>query len=357
MLRVEGLQRDVGGFRLCVDEWRVRKGEYLVLVGPSGAGKTMLLETIAGLNLPDTGRIWIDGVEATHFPPETRGIGFVYQDCWLFPHMTIRGNINFARRYHRRRVGPPAPNADDLADLLHIGDLLDRKPATLSGGERQRATLARALAIRPRLLFLDEPLGMLDPPTRELVAGELRNCHRAFNMTTVHVTHDHNEARILGDSTAVILGGRIQQTGPTDEIFRKPATSPLARFLGCENLLVVDTIPGAAPHTAKITLGNGSFVVQSEASGRAVLCVRPEDVQVDRHDAVPMESTAVSSLVGRVREVSSRGALVRLLIEAEGHAWVSLVSRSQQRARRFTEGDTVRLTLTSEALHLIPSEP
>ncbi|MHC4797466.1 MAG: ATP-binding cassette domain-containing protein, partial [Planctomycetota bacterium] len=249
MLRVEGLQRRVGVFQLRIDQWTIEQGQYIALVGPSGAGKTMLLETLAGLHRPDGGRIWIDDRDVTFEPPEDLGIGFVYQDCWLFPHLTVRQNIDFGRRYHPKSLGP---TTEELVDMLHITDLLERNPQTLSGGERQRVALARALAIQPRLLFLDEPLGTLDPVTREHVGTELQNCHRAFGTTTVHVTHDHIEARTFGDSVAVMLRGGLEQSGPTEEVFKHPRTTELAGFLGCENLFAAEAEPIADNGRVKI---------------------------------------------------------------------------------------------------------
>src|SRR5262245_46275145 len=160
MLRIERLRRRIGQFELRVDELRVNRGDYVVLLGPSGAGKTMLLETIAGLHRA-SGRVWIDDREVSDCPPEARGVGLLYQDCWLFPHLNIRENIDFGRRYHHRAASLIGSSTDELAAILHISHLLPRRPRTLSGGERQRVALARALAIRPQLLLLDEPLGPL----------------------------------------------------------------------------------------------------------------------------------------------------------------------------------------------------
>ncbi|UCD30206.1 MAG: ATP-binding cassette domain-containing protein [Planctomycetota bacterium] len=361
MLRVEGLRRQVGVFHLRIDEWAIEPGQYLVLVGPSGAGKTMLLETIAGLHRPDAGRIWIDGREVTSEPPEALGIGFVYQDCWLFPHLTVRQNIDFGRRYHQKSGASPAPKTDELTDMLHITDLLDRNPQTLSGGERQRVALARALAIQPRLLFLDEPLGTLDPVTREHVGTELQNCHRSFGITTIHVTHDHSEARTYGDSIAVILDGKLEQMGPTDEVFRRPRTAKLGGFLGCENMYEAQAVPTAEPDMIKIDLHQTTFTVRSHKVGRVSLCVRAEDVLVERAAGKEGKDerddyNIAAAFTGRIVTVSQPGAMVRLVIDVSGRRWVSIVSHSQQRQHRFCEGNMVTLRIPNDALHLISLE-
>ena len=347
MLHVEGLRLRAGDFQLTIDEWAIESGQYLVLVGRSGAGKTMLLETVAGLHAPDAGRVRIDGRDVTHAAPEKRGIGFVYQDCWLFPHLTVRRNIDFGLRYHGQRAGDGGLATDALAETLHIGSLLDRLPVTLSGGERQRVALARALAIRPRLLFLDEPLGTLDPATREEVAAELVNCHRTFGMTTVHVTHDHAEARMMGDQVGVMLGGRLAQTGEAERVFRRPVSVEVARFLGCENLFEAEASFDAGDGHTVVTFGGQTVRLASTVRGRVMLCVRSEDVLLER-------DTAGGD--GTIREVASRGAMVRLMIDARDLRWVSLISASQQRSSRFTVGEAVRVSVPSEAVHLLPME-
>lgn len=352
MLRVEGLRRRVDGFELAIDEWSIDTGQYLVLVGRSGAGKTMFLETVAGLHRCDAGRIWIDGREVTHIPPEQRGIGFVYQDCWLFPHLTVRANIDFGRRYQRDH-GSTA-STDALAEMLHITPLLGRKPDTLSGGERQRVALARALAVRPRLLFLDEPLGTLDPTTREHVAAELTTCHRSFGTTTIHVTHDHAEARMMGDSVGVIIEGRLAQAGPTEEVFRRPATRALAQFLGCENLFEVNAAQGSRPGHISIGLDESVMEVPSPLSGIALMCVRPEDISVRRAGHQRGDDSAEASLDGTLIEIGTRGVTIRYVIESGDRRWVALVGRAEHRSSGLAVGERVRMSMPVDTIHLIP---
>lgn len=357
MLRVERLRRRVGSFRLSIDEWQTGRGQYVVVVGPSGAGKTMLLELIAGLHAPDEGRIWLDDEEVTRWPPERRGIGFVYQDYWLFPHLTVRQNIDFGRRYHRDASGQGLPT-DDLAEMLHIAHLLDRKPFGLSGGERQRVALARALAIRPRVLFLDEPLGTLDPVTRERVAAELMNCHRAFGMTTLHVTHDHAEARMMGDAVAVILNGRLQQAGPAEEVFRRPETAGLARFLGSENIFEAQSKTDGRDGFVHVRLGEKVLEVRSLLTGTVGLCIRPEFVFVEAQPAAGRGAGDGLVALGRgtVVEAGQRGPTLRVVAEVDGRRWVSVVSRADDHRQRFTPGAAVSLSAPADAIHLIPLE-
>jgi ABC-type Fe3+/spermidine/putrescine transport system ATPase subunit len=325
-------------------------------VGPSGAGKTMLLETVAGLERPEAGQIWIDGRAAVNLPAEDRGIGFVYQDCWLFPHMSVRKNIDFAKRYHRRKDRPEGPAVSDLAEMLGIGDLLDRRPRTLSGGERQRVALARALSIRPRLMFLDEPLGMLDPVTREAVAAELHNCHRRFGTTTVHVTHDHAEARSLGDEVAVMLDGALEQSGPSEEVFQRPRTQSLARFLGCENLFECEASASGIAGHVEITLGAQRLSTPSTVAGRAIACVRSEEVLIEPWAEGVSRNAPTACFPGIITEISLRGPLVRMVVQADGVQWVSLVGRSRQDTERYRVGVKVAVVIRADAVHLVSAE-
>ena len=359
MLTIESLERRAGTFRLQIDAWSVSQGDYAVLVGPSGAGKTMLLETLAGVRQPAAGRIGLDDDDVTHWPAERRGIGIVYQDCWLFPNMTVRQNIDFGRRYHRRASGGQTTSTDDLANMLHIRPLMDRKPRTLSGGERQRAAVARALAIQPRLLLLDEPLGNLDPATRETVAGELQKWHKIFDMTTIHVTHDHTEARMLGDAVAVILNGRLEQSGATETVFNRPATKTLARFVGCGNLHDGQVDAGGAGRV-QVRVGELTIDVEAETAvqGAAALCVRPEHIRVRRNepDSPNDEGEPANRFTGTIHEISMRGPLVRLSVEAGGRRWVSSIGRAEQARSSFEVGETVVMHIPPDACHLIATE-
>ena len=215
MVRLVDLAARYGEFELRIADLSVREGEYLVLLGPSGAGKSVLLETIAGLRSLDSGQVLMDGEDVSAWPPERRGVGLVSQKPSLFPHMSVRQNILFGRRYAGRatrghdNVGEFDGRAEELARLLQVEHLLDRGVRDLSGGEAQRVALARALVTRPRVLLLDEPLGPLDENLREELAAELRRVHGELHTTTVHVTHDQAEARALGDRVAVMAEGRL----------------------------------------------------------------------------------------------------------------------------------------------------
>lgn len=201
-----------------------------MLVGPTGAGKTVLLESIAGIRKISSGQIWIDGVRVNDLEPENRGVTIVYQDCALFPHMSVAENINFGLRVRRKTAFEIRTEQKWIVDLLNLGALLLRKPASLSGGERQKVSLARSLVVRPRVLLLDEPLSALDWQIREDLQLELKRLNQILGITVIHVTHDFEEALGLGKHMAVLEHGQIRQSGTPEEIFTKPSSDFVARF-------------------------------------------------------------------------------------------------------------------------------
>ncbi|MEF8788434.1 MAG: ATP-binding cassette domain-containing protein, partial [Planctomycetota bacterium] len=236
MLSIEGLSRRMGDFALGDIDLRIEEGEFFVLLGPTGAGKSVLLEMVAGFSAPDTGRICIDGRDAARLPPEERNVGVVYQDHMLFPHRSARANIRYGMRMRGVPDGEARRRVEELSEALHIKHLLDRRPGSLSGGEKQRVALARALAPRPRLLLLDEPFSSLDPPVRESLRGELRELHGRLSFTTLMVTHSRAEARALGERVGVMHDGTIEQTGPPEAVFGRPDSRVVARFTGGTNI-------------------------------------------------------------------------------------------------------------------------
>ena len=210
-------------------------GRVTTILGPSGCGKTTLLLLVAGLLRPDRGGVWLGDLDVTDLPPERRGVGVVFQDYALFPHLSVRGNVEFGlrrlpRRDRRRR-------AEEMLDRVRVLPLADRRVGRLSGGEQQRVALARAMAPRPRVLLLDEPLSALDAPLRERLRGELRDLLLEAATTTLYVTHDRAEALGLGEWVVVMNAGRVVQAGPPREVYERPGSRFVARFLGAANVV------------------------------------------------------------------------------------------------------------------------
>ena len=237
MIALEHLSLTLGEFSLHDIDLRVGRGEYLIIMGPSGAGKTVLLETIAGLRSLEGGRILIDGRDVSGIPPEKRRIAIVYQDYSLFPHMTAYENIAYGLRLRQYPEPEIGRRVRALLARFEISHLPDRYPSSLSGGEQQRVALARALAAEPAILLLDEPFAALDPRTQEECMRVLLKVKKEQDVTVVQVSHAREEAYALGDRAALIIGGRIVQTGLAEEIFHYPRTPAAARYAGIENIL------------------------------------------------------------------------------------------------------------------------
>jgi ABC-type sugar transport system ATPase subunit len=231
MIDVRGLSLRAGTFRLREVSLHAAPGEYFVLMGQTGSGKSLLIKCICGLIRPVAGMVRIGGRDVTRLEPRLRRVGYMPQDCGLFPHLTVLKNITFslearglARRHAVRAVGP-------LVEMLGLGRLLARSPRSLSGGEQQKVALARALAGRPKALLLDEPVSALDEPTRRDVCAELRDVQRSLGIATVHVCHSLEEARSVADRVGVLHEGALHQTGPVEELSARPATDAVARLL------------------------------------------------------------------------------------------------------------------------------
>jgi putative spermidine/putrescine transport system ATP-binding protein len=256
----------------------VEPGEVLALLGPSGCGKTTLLRLIAGLETPDAGsRICFGDQDVTRRPVERRGIGMVFQHYALFPQMTVEANIAYGLRIRGTADAEVRRTVGELVDLVHLGGLERKRPAELSGGQRQRVALARAVAVRPRVLLLDEPLTALDAKLKESLRDELALLLRRLGITAIHVTHDQQEALAIADRLAVMSKGRIVQVGAGEDLYRRPAHPFVAEFLGRVNRLMRGDDALAA---GCVALGDARLPCPPDLLGERTLLVRPEDVVV-----------------------------------------------------------------------------
>ena len=233
MITVTDASKDFGDFRALDNvSLQVRSGSLTALLGPSGSGKSTLLRAIAGLETIDSGVIQIGGVDVTNVPPQRRGIGFVFQHYAAFRHMTVRDNVAFGLSIRKQPKDVIRRRVDELLDLVGLGGLQDRYPSQLSGGQRQRMALARALAIQPDVLLLDEPFGALDAKVRAELREWLRRLHDEVHVTTILVTHDQEEALDVADHIAVLNKGRVEQVGNPTELYDHPANEFVMGFLG-----------------------------------------------------------------------------------------------------------------------------
>jgi molybdopterin-binding protein len=347
MIQVKNLCVDLGDFHLRDINLTVDEGEYFIVLGPPGAGKTVLLESIAGLYPVKSGQIWLRGKEVTRLEPEKRNISIVYQDHALFPHLSAAENILFGLKMQRRPRQELNKVLDWLSDLLGIAHLLDRSPNTLSGGERQKVALARALSTKPEVLLLDEPLSALDPETREGVQRELHQLHNQLKVTTIHVTHDFDEAIALGDHIAVLGEGCIKQVGTPEQIFHQPNSEFVARFAMAKNIFtgeVVETEDGSSVFRTKGT----ELAVATDLRGRLHASVRPEDILVSPE---PLLSSARNSFCGTITHIADRGSTFYLTVNLPPD-FICLVTRRSLDEMGLAEGQKVYITFKASAVHI-----
>ncbi|PVG82541.1 sulfate ABC transporter ATP-binding protein [Nocardioides gansuensis] len=308
-IEISGVTKRFGDFVALEDvNVSLPTGQLTALLGPSGGGKSTLLRIIAGLETPDTGTVAIEGVDATRLPPRKRNVGFVFQHYAVFKHMTVAKNVAFGLEIRKRPKVEVAERVDELLRLVHLSQFAHRLPSQLSGGQRQRMALARALAVEPTVLLLDEPFGALDAKVRKELREWLRHLHDEVPVTTVFVTHDQEEAMEVADEIVVINEGRVEQVGSPDELYDLPANDFVMSFLG-----EVTTLGGTQ--------------------------VRPHDVDVA---TAPRAAGAIEGTIARMLRI---GFEVRLTVLTVAGEEVSVVlTRTHARGLGLEEGATVWLT-------------
>lgn len=348
MIEIESLSRKWKTFALEKLSFKIETGEYFVILGPTGAGKTLLLELIAGFHSPDTGKISIDGKEVTHLPPEKHDLVFVYQDYSLFPHMSVKKNIEFGMRMKKIKS---KKKLFEIARELKITHLLDRYPLKLSGGEQQRVALARALVTDPEVLLLDEPLSALDPWTQESARELLSTIHKnKKRLTVLHITHDQTEARIMADRIAIIMDGKLMQVGTPEEIFEKPVDSQVASFVGFENMLRGKVI---SADRGLLRIKAGEMIIDAsgdiEVGSQVHALLRPENIALSKTST---DSSVRNSLQGRVTEVWTLGALVRVKVDC-GILLNALITRQSAEEMNILPGIPVYAQFKASSVHVL----
>ncbi len=331
-LTLQNIVKQFGQFTAVKNvELTVPHGTFVCLLGPSGCGKTTLMRMVAGLDLPTSGAIQLDGKDITNVPTHKRDLGMVFQSLALFPHLTVGENIAYSLRIRGIGKEEQKKRVDELLSMIHLTGYADRPVAKLSGGQRQRVAIARALAISPKLFLLDEPLSALDAKLREAMQVELRQLQQRLGITTIVVTHDQREAMTMADTVVVMNSGEIRQAAAPVEIYRRPADTFVADFIGMTNL-----IDFSADSTGANVLGTpvtGLAIPAGLKSG--VLSVRPEDV----HLTAPGNG-AISGTVTFVRDL---GGTIETFVEAGGK---QVVAVSMPNARPdVTVGQTVGIQL------------
>ena len=331
---IRNVSKRFGDFTALNDvDLEVKSGELVALLGPSGSGKTTLLRIIAGLEWPDDGNVLFDGTDALSRSVAERHVGFVFQHYALFRHMTVFENIAFGLRVRPRRERLSEPKirqkVEELLDLVQLKWLKDRYPSQLSGGQRQRIALARALAIEPRVLLLDEPFGALDAKVRKELRRWLRSLHEDIHVTSVFVTHDQEEALEVADRVVVMDKGRIEQVGAPDDVHDRPATAFVHEFIG-ESVVLPITVQDRTVHVAGRAL---NLDPQGTTNGAARLFVRPHEI-----DVVAAEGAA---LTGVVKRIHGLGGARR--VEVQLSALEALVEIDTPRNNPLEVGATIGL--------------
>ncbi|MFZ2855843.1 MAG: sulfate ABC transporter ATP-binding protein [Rhodocyclaceae bacterium] len=334
-IEIRGIGKRFGNF-VALDniELDIPTGELVALLGPSGCGKTTLLRIIAGMESADAGQVMFSGEEATHLHARERNVGFVFQHYALFRHMSVFENVAFGLRVKPKKEHPPEAEIRrkvmDLLKLVQLDWLAERYPSQLSGGQRQRIALARALAVEPKVLLLDEPFGALDTKVRKELRRWLRRLHDEMHISSVFVTHDQEEALEVADRVVVMNQGRIEQIGSPDEVYSNPATPFVYQFLGNVNVF------HSRVHGAWADVGPESAAGAEKHEGDALAFVRPHDIDIER-GPVP------GGLEATVQDVHIIGPLVRVELAHESELIEVELTRERANELALTKGQQVWL--------------
>ena len=316
----------------------VPPGSFVTLLGPSGSGKSTTLNVIAGFLNPDQGSVRFAGENVSKLPPGARQLGIVFQNYAIFPHMTVAENVSFPLKAQRWK-GDRNSRVSEMLELVKLEGFDDRRAATLSGGQLQRVALARALAPNPQVLLLDEPLSALDKQLREAMQSELKSIQQEVGVTTISVTHDQSEALSMSDHVVVMNDGRIEQQGNAEEMYSKPESEFLARFLGEVNLFPVDEAGHAHPLSERMP----------EAAGRAVV-VRPEDFSI-----VELGGTGDHTFSGRISQVQFQGGTCRVEVDVGGcHEPIIIRTTYGGMGTLLKPGADVTIAYSFRFIHTVP---
>jgi spermidine/putrescine transport system ATP-binding protein len=348
-VRLEGVRKSFGELvAVCSLDLAIPQGGFFSIIGPSGCGKTTTLRIIAGLEYPDTGRVYVDGNDVTRVPAYRRPVNTVFQSYALFPHLDVTGNVAFGLVEERRPKEEIRRRAEEMLRLVQLAGREHARPKQLSGGQQQRVALARALVKQPQVLLLDEPLGALDLKLRKELQGQLKDIQRRVGITFIYVTHDQEEAFSMSDRVAVMDHGVLEQVGTPEEVYLRPATLFVATFVGEAN-----RFPGKVSRADggryRVALDGGPELAargpDGLAPGQAVtMIVRPEQVKI--------EQDSVTGPPTRVADVSFLGPVRHLKLESEGFG--TLVATQHGEAASAPLGAQVGVSFNDGAAWLVP---
>jgi ABC-type Fe3+/spermidine/putrescine transport system ATPase subunit len=342
MIEIKGLSLALGDFHLKDINLTIGDGEYFVILGPTGAGKTVLLECLAGLHRIRRGEIRLDGREITHLAPEERNLGYVPQDYVLFPFLDVTANIAFGLKRPKDKAADARRRVDDLAGLMGISHLLHRETRSLSGGEKQRVALARALAPSPAILLLDEPLGALDLRTAKYLRLELKRIHRQFGLTTIHITHDLMEALEMADRVAIVQDGRVEQVAGPEEMLFYPEGEGVSDFIGSPNILDCDRSRDLGQGIVEVDCAGLKLTVPHEGGPVRKVAILPRHIYVSR---TRPPGLSVNGFQGTVTAVKPSGNMVRIWIDVAGRNIMAEIPAYIFEEMDLSVGDEVFLIL------------
>ena len=344
-VRFERVQKSYDGETLVVKDLNLSmpKGEFLTMLGPSGSGKTTCLMMLAGFETATHGEILLDGQPINNIPPHKRGIGMVFQNYALFPHMTVAENLSFPLEVRGIGKSEREKKVMRALDMVQMGAFGGRRPAQLSGGQQQRIALARALVFEPELVLMDEPLGALDKQLRERMQFEITRLAHELGITTVYVTHDQTEALTMSDRVAVFNDGRIQQLAPPDQLYEEPQNSFVAQFIG-ENNTLEGTVKSIDGETCVVLLDDGEEIDArpvnvGKVGDRTLVSIRPERVEYNKERLAPGAHTVHAEVL----EFIYMGDIYRTRLRVAGKDDFIIKTRNAPDQRRLKPGEKIEI--------------
>ena len=342
MIEIKNLSINLGNFSLSNINLAIDDREYFVILGPTGAGKTVLIECIAGLHRINKGEIWVDGNNVRGRAPEERSIGYVPQDNVLFPFLNVVDNIAFGLRQAKYSKTEKEKRVETLSSLLSISHLLNRDTRSLSSGEKQRVALARALALSPKILLLDEPLSSLDLQTAKYLRLELRRIHKELGVTTLHITHNQTEAEEMADRIAILDMGRLEQVGSPEEVFFYPKNERVSDFIGAPNILDCDYCHNLGQGLMEVSCGGLNIILPHDGNMVRRIALFPRDIYISN---TKPPGPRVNRFKGIITGIKSSGATVRLEIKTGENALLAEMPYNIYEDMDLTVGKEVFLIL------------
>jgi putative spermidine/putrescine transport system ATP-binding protein len=342
-LKIRDLRKSYGSVEAIANvNLDVSEGEFLTLLGPSGSGKTTLLMMVAGLTLPDSGEVWIEGQLSTYAPSSKRDIGMVFQNYALFPHMTVFENIAFPLRMRHVEESMIRSEVTKVLELVQLPAVAQRLPNELSGGQQQRIALARCMVYEPSIILMDEPLGALDKKLRDQMQLEIKQLHTRLGITVLYVTHDQEEAMIMSDKICLLNNARIEQIGTPADLYFRPRTAFAASFLGESNMFAVE-VTDTHDDQHVMEMSSGAILRAPKrgdiSSGNKVSAmVRPESVSL-----VPADQSVENVIEGKLKETIMAGGITKYYVEVANDQVFAVTTLTTRDSYQLAQSSTVRL--------------